>query len=169
MPKLNDLEAVLLSAAAARNDRSLLPFPASAWQAGDRLTRALALLLRRGLVDERETTTPAQIHRTDGDLSFGLFVTAEGYTAIGVEVEAPGEGAVAPLVESAKVPAPTKASRVIALLEREQGATLAELIAETGWLPHTTRAALTGLRKKGHVLDKSKRGEVTCYRIVGAA
>jgi hypothetical protein len=36
---------------------------------------------------------------------------------------------------------------VIALLQQEQGATLAELIATTGWLPHTTRAALTGLRK----------------------
>ena len=62
-----------------------------------------------------------------------------------------------------------KTSAVITLLERESGATLAELIAATGWLPHTTRAALTGLRKKGHVIERSKRGEDTCYRIALSA
>ena len=63
-------------------------------------------------------------------------------------------------------PAPvTKVAAVIALLKRENGATLAELIVATSWLPHTTRAALTGLRKKGHAIERSKRGEVTCYRI----
>jgi hypothetical protein len=63
----------------------------------------------------------------------------------------------------------TKIAAVIALLRREEGATLSELVETTGWLPHTARAALTGLRKKGHVLDKSKRGDVTCYRIVDAS
>jgi hypothetical protein len=42
------------------------------------------------------------------------------------------------------------------------------MVEATGWLPHTTRAALTGLRKKGHVLEKSKRDDATCYRIVEA-
>ncbi len=41
-----------------------------------------------------------------------------------------------------------KIAQVIALLEGPGGATLAELVAATGWLPHTTRAALTGLRKR---------------------
>ena len=41
----------------------------------------------------------------------------------------------------------TKTATVVALLGSDGGATLAELIAATGWLPHTTRAALTGLRK----------------------
>ena len=36
-------------------------------------------------------------------------------------------------------------------------------------LPHTTRAALTGLRKKGHDLVKGKRGDVTCYNVAQAA
>lgn len=76
------------------------------------------------------------------------------------------------LTEPEKKAAPrseSKIARVIALLQREQGATLEELVHETGWLPHTTRAALTGLRKKGHTLEKTKRGDVTCYRIEGAA
>ncbi len=62
----------------------------------------------------------------------------------------------------------TKTATVIALLRRDEGATLAELVAATGWLPHTTRAALTGLKKKGHVIDKTKRDDATCYRIVEA-
>ncbi|MFA7602794.1 MAG: DUF3489 domain-containing protein [Novosphingobium sp.] len=68
-----------------------------------------------------------------------------------------------------KEPRPSKIGAVIALLSREGGATLAELIEATGWLPHTARATLTGLRKKGHTLEKTKRGDVTCYRIEGAA
>lgn len=63
----------------------------------------------------------------------------------------------------------TKIDTVIALLRRDEGATLAELMDATGWQPHSTRAALTGLRKKGHVIEKTKRDEVTCYRITGAA
>ena len=48
---------------------------------------------------------------------------------------------------------------VLDLLRREEGATLAELIAATGWLPHTTRATLTGLKKKAHVIERGKRGD----------
>jgi hypothetical protein len=33
------------------------------------------------------------------------------------------------------------------------------------WLPHTSRAALTGLKKGGHAITKLKRGDVTCYHI----
>ncbi len=60
----------------------------------------------------------------------------------------------------------SKSDAVIALLSRDEGATSAELIAVTDWLPHTMRAALTGLRKKGHTIERSKRGDKTCYRIV---
>ena len=34
-------------------------------------------------------------------------------------------------------------------MKRAKGATLDELIEATDWLPHTTRAALTGLRNAG--------------------
>ncbi len=43
------------------------------------------------------------------------------------------------------------------------------MIEATNWLPHTTRAALTGLRKKGHEIERSKRDDTTCYRIVAKA
>ena len=72
--------------------------------------------------------------------------------------ETPAPIATAPKPES-------KIARVLALLGRAEGATLDELVAETGWLPHTTRAALTGLKKKGHAIERSKRDERTCYRL----
>lgn len=68
-----------------------------------------------------------------------------------------------------QVPALTKIAAVIALLQRPEGATLDEMIEATGWLPHTTRAALTGLKKKGHTITKSKRDDVTCYFIARPA
>src|SRR3954454_19593099 len=45
--------------------------------------------------------------------------------------------------------APTKQAAVIGLLQREQGATLADLVDATGWLAHTTRAALTRFAPSG--------------------
>jgi hypothetical protein len=55
------------------------------------------------------------------------------------------------------------------LLAREEGVTLDEMIAATGWLPHTTRAALTGLRKQGFALDKNRVEGVTRYRHLASA
>lgn len=60
----------------------------------------------------------------------------------------------------------TKSATVIKLLSRNRGATLAEIMQVTQWQPHSSRAFLTGLRKKGTVLLKETRkdGE-TSYRI----
>jgi hypothetical protein len=61
----------------------------------------------------------------------------------------------------------TKIARVIELLRRDQGATLEALIVATGWLPHTARAALTGLRHSGYEvrLDRGQNGSASVYRI----
>lgn len=64
---------------------------------------------------------------------------------------------------------PTKAATVLTLLNRGQGATLNELVEATAWQPHTTRAMLTGLRKKGHAIERRKRGEVSCYHLAVVA
>jgi hypothetical protein len=62
----------------------------------------------------------------------------------------------------------TKIARVIELLQRDQGARLDELIAATGWLPHTARAALTGLRHRGYDvrLERGETGRASVYRAV---
>lgn len=63
----------------------------------------------------------------------------------------------------------TKASLVEALLGEDAGASLDELCQATGWLPHTCRAFLTGLRKKGRNLERNKREDgATIYRLMAA-
>lgn len=60
----------------------------------------------------------------------------------------------------------TKAATVTKLLSRNRGATLAEIMAATNWQPHSSRAFLTGLRKKGAILLKeARRDGETGYRI----
>lgn len=60
----------------------------------------------------------------------------------------------------------TKRDELAALLLRDEGATLNQMIATTGWLPHTTRAALTGLKKRGYAIDSDKIDGVRTYRAV---
>ena len=63
----------------------------------------------------------------------------------------------------------TKIDLVLGLLSRVEGATIDQLVAATGWLPHTTRAALTGLKKKGHTVVSAKIEGTRLYRIESAA
>jgi len=61
----------------------------------------------------------------------------------------------------------SKSATVQKLLSRGKGATLAEIMAATHWQPHSCRAFLTGLRKKGVMLLKEARANGdTCWRIV---
>jgi hypothetical protein len=96
----------------------------------------------------------------------GLFITKSGRDAIGVGAEEPVGDEFA--VDPATCPT-SKIGTVLSLLQRDEGATLDEMVAATGWLPHTTRAALTGLRKKGHAITKSKRETETCYSVAAKA
>jgi hypothetical protein len=61
----------------------------------------------------------------------------------------------------------TKIGGVIELLQGSDGVTLAELVANTGWLPHTARAALTSLCKRGYavVIDRADKARGSVYRI----
>lgn len=53
------------------------------------------------------------------------------------------------------------------MLSKKEGASLDDMIAATGWLPHTTRAALTGLRKRGLTIERAliAEGVGSIYRI----
>lgn len=165
MSRFTDLQSLLLTHAAADKEGALTPLPTRSAVEPARMMTAITQLLRRGLLEEREVEAPDSAHREDGDVRYGAFITVAGLAAIGVESEPAadetGEGAAPVSAPSA----PTKAALVLDLLRHEQGATLAELIAATGWLPHTTRAALTGLRRKGHSVERFKREDTTCYRI----
>ena len=63
----------------------------------------------------------------------------------------------------------TKRDRLVRLLKASAGREIATLSRELGWLPHTTRAALTRLRKAGYAIEKLPRqnGGGSSYRIAG--
>src|SRR5437899_1853235 len=52
--------------------------------------------------------------------------------------------------------ASTKRAVLIGMLERPEGASVAEIGRRLGWLPHTVRAAFTGLRHAGREVTRSK-------------
>jgi hypothetical protein len=59
----------------------------------------------------------------------------------------------------------TKAATVTKILSRAKGATLVEIGKSTGWQPHSCRAFLTGLRKKGSVLKEQRSDGSLAYRV----
>jgi len=64
-------------------------------------------------------------------------------------------------------PAPTKPDIILKHLRHKNGANLPALEKATGWQPHSIRAAVVGLRKKGHAVERSKDGKgATVYRVV---
>lgn len=64
----------------------------------------------------------------------------------------------------------SKSAAVLAMLQRPEGATLDQLVIATGWLPHTARAAMTGLKKKGHEVTSDKpAGGARTYRVSAGA
>ncbi len=72
----------------------------------------------------------------------------------------------APKVEPKPAKPSTKSTLVRDMLQRPQGATIAQIVAATGWLPHTTRAALSGLKKKGHKITSDKaEDQERVYRV----
>jgi len=107
------------------------------------------------------------------------FVAAPGYAALGLPRCAPvtlaALEAVIANATAADQPAqkstqrtPSKQAQVLALLQRDEGATLQQMCALTGWQAHTVRGALAGAFKKklGLVITSSKdAGGERTYRL----
>jgi hypothetical protein len=191
--KLTDKQIVMLSAAAQREDRCLIAHPNLK---GGAAQKVVAKLVDAGLAKEIKAKPGAPVWRQDerAGQSFALKLTAAGVKAIAAgnrsvsddKSEDNGERGLAaasnsevirqitanvPTTDGTRSSAPradTKLARVLELLQRDCGATLEELIAATGWLPHTTRAALTGFRKRGYAvtIDRSdkERGSTYCLQ-----
>jgi Protein of unknown function (DUF3489) len=92
---------------------------------------------------------------------------AVGQSALQSEPGSQRADAKAGGVPSADLPrASTKRAMLIAMLERTQGAGVAEIGQRLGWLPHTVRAAITGLRHAGREVTRSKNDNgQTVYRL----
>jgi predicted ArsR family transcriptional regulator len=184
MTTLTDTQLVMLSSAAQRPDHAIvLPERLKGQAARNTLERLLA----RGLVEEVAASGSLPVWRHDDEGAYALRITTAGLSAIGLEPEdatADGstdgaasdqqgnpqepQGAARP--RSAHPRCGSKQALIVSLLSRQQGATLAEITAATGWLPHTARAALTGLRQKGYALTSSKEiSGARTYRITASS
>jgi Protein of unknown function (DUF3489) len=88
-------------------------------------------------------------------------------SALPSEPELRGASATAATVPGSELPrASTKRAILVGMLERAQGASVTEMGQHLGWLPHTVRAAITGLRHAGRDVTRSKdeKGQ-TVYRL----
>lgn len=60
---------------------------------------------------------------------------------------------------------PTKHQQIIDMLSRDAGATLEDMSNNTNWLNHSTRAFLSGLKKRGYDVVSDKVEGVRRYKI----
>ena len=76
----------------------------------------------------------------------------------------------APIHQRHTPPRPgSKQALLLVLLSRQQGASLTEMMEATGWLPHTIRAALTGLRQRGCAIERSSSADgSSTYRLMNS-
>lgn len=51
----------------------------------------------------------------------------------------------------------TKQAKLVGMLSRKSGVTLTKASEALGWLPHTTSATMTGLRKRGYDIARIER------------
>ena len=179
--KLTDAQLVMMSVAAQRKDRCL---SAPATIKGAAFSKVSVKLAKLGLACEIEAKPGAPIwRRDDAGQGYAFKLTAAGLKAIAVDEgaqdatehsEAQPKNGVSPDEDGhpARVAAPRDSSKlalVIELLRRADGATIVDLTQATGWLPHTTRAALTGLRKRGYAVARERIGAGnSVYRISDA-
>ena len=192
MTQLTDTQLVLLSAAANCKDGIL---PINERLKGGAAKSVAQKLMALGFAEEQSAPSQFRGWRVTAEgQQVVLVITGLGLAAIGVEAgdSEPDWTPAATLASSAfrhgdlpavhiegatsnQGPCPlknvrsgTKKAKVIGLLGRADGASIDDICALTGWLAHTTRAALTGLRKDGMVIEMVRReGGVTHYRIAG--
>jgi hypothetical protein len=67
-----------------------------------------------------------------------------------------GDAPTSSVADADRPRASTKRAMLIGMLERAEGASVAEIGQRLGWLPHTVRAAITGLRHAGREVTRSK-------------
>lgn len=186
-------QLLVLTTAAQRLDQMVLPLPPTIRARGGAQRNLLSPLLKIDLVAEVPVDDASVAWRTDeAGQHQGLRITAGGLTAAGVHdaatVETADAGAddsntelsgsagseIAVVAEPAAKHGPHdapprrptgKLGKVLQVISGETGATLAEITTLTGWLPHTARAAVTGLRKRGFDVALIQQSGRKAYRL----
>jgi Protein of unknown function (DUF3489) len=174
MVKLTDTQLIVLSKAAAREDgAAVVPLKMNKTAA----VKVGSGLIGRKLLREIKSKPGMPLWRADEHgRSMSLVITRAGRDAIGINEPDKSYQQVSNKSGDAKrtrrylagvAPRPgSKQALVVKLLSKQQGATLDALVEATGWLPHTTRAALTGLRKRGFAVERIRNAtKGSFYRI----
>jgi Protein of unknown function (DUF3489) len=188
VPQLSDTQLIILSNAAQHPDRIALPLPERLKGGATKIV--VGSLLAKGLIEEVDAKRGEPVWRETGDgHGVTLVITDAGLAAIGLAPEkplqAPQSAPKAPRARDA-APAPkgspvslvdatgrkmrdgTKQALMISMLRRPEGATVAEIVDETGWQQHTVRGAFAGALKKKlglNVVSEKVDGRGRVYRI----
>ncbi len=186
-PNLEDLQLILLTAAAKTEGGSILPAPAHVAQYDIHVREAVSLLVDRGLAEEVNVDEPEMSYRADDESMFGAIINDAGRETAEISDAAPDHPAMSsprrerkPVKNSATEAAPAppapkaakvaggKQVKVIQMLNRKSGASLDQIMEATGWQAHSARAVLSGLRKKGYDVDRTTTPKGSVYRITKA-
>ena len=159
----SDTQSLILSRAATRPGNLALPLPEGLVGAAAKMV--VGKMIARGWLEEVEANLrrgePMWRETGDGH-GTTLIATEAGLEAIGIEPLAASAVASARKAKSRpqaeKTPddtakpiairAGTKQAQIISMLQRPEGATVAERVAATGWLAHTVRGCISGALKK---------------------
>jgi hypothetical protein len=193
MPKLTDTQSIILSRAAARPGNLAMPLPEGL--AGAAAKMAVAKMIERGWLEEVEANVRRgePLWRETGDgHGTTLIATEAGLAAIGIEPVVANtvtnlrkaQLKLSPKPEEAPVTTPdpatskpvtiragTKQAEIIALIQRPEGASIAEIVEATGWLAHSARGLISGgLKKKLNLPITAEKvaGRGTVYKLEAA-
>jgi len=176
MTKLTETQTIILTAGAQRSDNIALPLPKGL--AGAAAKMAVTRMIERGWLQEVDANLRKgePLWRETGDgHGTTLVVTDAGLLAIGIEpvvvktvVAIREHAAKASAMKPPTQRAGTKQAQIVAMLQRPEGATIAEIVAATAWQAHSARGVISGVLKKklGFVVDSTKEdGRGLVYRI----
>ena len=156
MPNLTKTQSLILTMGARRADNIAMPLPEGLHGAAAK--KVVTMMIDRGWLEEvdADTRKGEPLWRETGDgHGTTLVVTDAGLLAVGIEpvvvktMAAVRQHSLAE--QTPKTPtirANTKQAQIIALLQRPEGASVAEIVAVTGWLAHSVRGLISGGLKK---------------------
>lgn len=166
--QLSDTQAVILSAACARDDGMV--FPITTNLKGGAVGNVCKSLLKHGLITEVTATDLNTVWRHDEEHGpITLRATPLAYTVLGISDDPESTAPAEPTPAPKRLRSGTKQEALIAMLRAEGGATIDEIVAAMNWAPHTIRGAMSGALKKklGLTITSEKieaRGRVYAIR-----
>jgi hypothetical protein len=193
MPKLTETQSIILSRAATRPGNLAMPLPEGLHGAAAKM--AVNRMITNGWVEEvdADIRKGEPLWRETGDgHGTTLIATEAGLVAIGIEpvvattmtnlrtaklevVSTPKDAPETPADPATSKPvtirAGTKQAEIIALIQRPEGASIAEIVEATGWLAHSARGLISGgLKKKLNLPITAEKvaGRGTVYKLEAA-